>query len=101
MPDELMRGLIGARPAAAGRATASPSASSPRTRSAAPSSRRCSTATVEAEGQRVVGWRDVPVDKDYVGITANYFAPYIKQLVVAASTPSSRATRTRSSASST
>ena len=27
--------------------------------------------TVEAEGQRVVGWRDVPVDKDYVGITAN------------------------------
>jgi len=43
------------------------------------------TETVEAEGQRVVCWRDVPVDKDYVGITANYFAPYIKQLVVAAS----------------
>ena len=41
--------------------------------------------TVEEEGQRVVGWRDVPVDKDYVGITANYFAPYIKQLVIAAS----------------
>src|SRR5215207_4162076 len=40
------------------------------------------TSTVEAEGQRVVVWRDVPVDKDYVGITANYFAPYIKQLVV-------------------
>jgi glutamate synthase domain-containing protein 1 len=33
----------------------------------------------------VIGWRDVPVDKDYVGITANYFAPYIKQLVIAAS----------------
>src|ERR671922_2946492 len=46
---------------------------------------RLLTDTVEAEGQRVVGWRDVPVDKDYVGITANYFAPYIKQLVVAAS----------------
>ena len=43
------------------------------------------TETVEAEGQRVVCWRDVPVDKDYVGITANYFAPYIKQLVIAAS----------------
>ncbi len=41
--------------------------------------------TVRAEGQRVVGWRDVPVDKDYVGITANLYAPYIKQLVVAAS----------------
>jgi glutamate synthase domain-containing protein 2/glutamate synthase domain-containing protein 1/glutamate synthase domain-containing protein 3 len=46
---------------------------------------RLLAATVEAEGQRVVCWRDVPVDKDYVGITANYFAPYIKQLVVAAS----------------
>jgi glutamate synthase domain-containing protein 1 len=46
---------------------------------------RLLTETVEAEGQRVVSWRDVPVDKDYVGITANYFAPYIKQLVVAAS----------------
>ncbi|MGH2968869.1 MAG: glutamate synthase central domain-containing protein, partial [Solirubrobacteraceae bacterium] len=41
--------------------------------------------TVRAEGQRVVAWRDVPVDKDYVGITANYFAPYVKHLVVAAS----------------
>jgi glutamate synthase domain-containing protein 2/glutamate synthase domain-containing protein 1/glutamate synthase domain-containing protein 3 len=41
--------------------------------------------TVEAEGQRVIGWRDVPVDKDYVGITANLYAPYVKQLVVAAS----------------
>ena len=41
--------------------------------------------TVVAEGQRVVGWRDVPVDKDYVGITANLYAPYVKHLVVAAS----------------
>jgi glutamate synthase domain-containing protein 2/glutamate synthase domain-containing protein 1/glutamate synthase domain-containing protein 3 len=39
---------------------------------------------VAEEGQRVVGWRDIPVDKDYVGITANIYAPYIKQLVVAA-----------------
>src|SRR3954464_3308576 len=39
---------------------------------------------VTDEGQRVVAWRDVPVDKDSVGITANFFAPYIKQLVVAA-----------------
>ncbi len=43
------------------------------------------TQTVEAEGQRVVTWRDIPVEKDYVGITANWFAPYIKHLVVAAS----------------
>ena len=40
---------------------------------------------VRDEGQRVVAWRDVPVDKDYVGITANLYAPYIKHLVVAAS----------------
>ncbi|HEX8101877.1 MAG TPA: glutamate synthase large subunit [Solirubrobacteraceae bacterium] len=46
---------------------------------------RLITETVEAEGQRVLCWRDVPVDKDYVGITANYFAPYIKQVVIAAS----------------
>ncbi|HET6549026.1 MAG TPA: glutamate synthase central domain-containing protein, partial [Solirubrobacter sp.] len=29
--------------------------------------------------------RDIPVDKDYVGITANFYAPYIKHLIVAAS----------------
>ena len=32
----------------------------------------------------MIGWRDVPVDKDYVGITANYFAPYVKHLFVGA-----------------
>jgi len=32
---------------------------------------------VVEEGQRVVGWRDIPVDKDYVGITANLYSPYI------------------------
>jgi glutamate synthase domain-containing protein 2/glutamate synthase domain-containing protein 1/glutamate synthase domain-containing protein 3 len=41
--------------------------------------------TVEAEGQRVVCWRDVPVDDRHVGATANLFAPRIRQLVVAAS----------------
>jgi glutamate synthase domain-containing protein 1 len=55
---------------------------------------------VRAEGQTVVGWRDIPVDKDYVGITAGYFAPYIKQLIVGASAELA-ATRTPSSASST
>ena len=65
--------------------TASACASCRGTRSAAPSSSSCSRTPSSAEGQRVVGWRDVPVDKDYVGITANLYAPYIKQLVVAAS----------------
>ena len=40
--------------------------------------------TIAAEGQRLIGWRDVPVDQDWVGITANYFAPRIRQIFVAA-----------------
>jgi glutamate synthase domain-containing protein 1 len=40
--------------------------------------------TVEAEGQRLVAWRDVPVDGSNVGATANASAPAIRQVVVAA-----------------
>ena len=43
--------------------------------------------TVEGEGQRVVCWRDVPVDPAHVGSTAGAVAPAIRQLVVAASAP--------------
>jgi glutamate synthase domain-containing protein 2/glutamate synthase domain-containing protein 1/glutamate synthase domain-containing protein 3 len=39
---------------------------------------------VAAEGQRLVGWRDVPVDDRHVGVTAGSFAPRIRQLVIAA-----------------
>jgi glutamate synthase domain-containing protein 2/glutamate synthase domain-containing protein 1/glutamate synthase domain-containing protein 3 len=42
-------------------------------------------ATVEAEGQRVLAWRDVPVDDRHVGVSANAHAPRIRQLVVGAS----------------
>ena len=86
MPDEFLRGVIDDGPAAArrlrrlrllpARATTERRAELEAAARGRPSS---------AEGQRVVGWRDVPVDKDYVGITANLYAPYIKQLVVAAS----------------
>ena len=41
--------------------------------------------TVAAEGQTVIGWRDVPVDDDHVGGIANEAAPRIRQLAVAAS----------------
>ncbi|MDX6475117.1 MAG: glutamate synthase large chain, partial [Gaiellaceae bacterium] len=41
--------------------------------------------TVEAEGQKVVGWRDVPVDGRHVGSHARLFAPVVRQLFVAAS----------------
>ena len=40
---------------------------------------------VEAEGQRVVLWRDVPVDAAHVGAVAGAAAPCIRQVVVAAS----------------
>src|SRR5262245_36164355 len=41
--------------------------------------------TVEAEGQRVVCWRDVPLNLQAVGDTSRAAAPIVKQLVVAAS----------------
>ncbi|MEA2457261.1 MAG: glutamate synthase large chain, partial [Thermoleophilaceae bacterium] len=40
--------------------------------------------TVEAEGQRLVAWRDVPVDGTHVGEIANAYAPVIRQVVVGA-----------------
>jgi glutamate synthase (NADPH/NADH) large chain/glutamate synthase (ferredoxin) len=39
---------------------------------------------VRVEGQRVLGWRDVPVDETHIGDTANRSRPYIKQLFVGA-----------------
>ncbi|MCW2986024.1 MAG: gltB, partial [Conexibacter sp.] len=39
---------------------------------------------VRIEGQVLLGWRDVPVDVDHVGATANLSRPYIKQLFVGA-----------------
>ncbi len=41
-------------------------------------------ATVEAEGQRVVAWRDVPLDLANVGVTASAAAPSVRHCVVAA-----------------
>src|SRR6476469_7047149 len=41
--------------------------------------------TVEAEGQTLLGWRDVPVDGRHVGSHARLFAPVVRQLFVGAS----------------
>ena len=41
--------------------------------------------TAEAEGQRVLGWREVPVVEDACGITARALAPRIVQLFIGAS----------------
>jgi glutamate synthase (NADPH/NADH) large chain/glutamate synthase (ferredoxin) len=40
--------------------------------------------SVEAEGQRLVAWRDVPLDLSGIGSTAAAIAPIVRQLVVAA-----------------
>jgi glutamate synthase domain-containing protein 2/glutamate synthase domain-containing protein 1/glutamate synthase domain-containing protein 3 len=83
MPDELLRGLIGADLPPAGQYGVAV-CFLPQEEERRAELERLLVETVEAEGQRVVTWRDIPVEKDYVGITANWFAPYIKQLVVAA-----------------
>ena len=41
--------------------------------------------TVIREGQRVVGWRDVPMNLEPIGETARVAAPAVRQLLVAAS----------------
>jgi glutamate synthase domain-containing protein 2/glutamate synthase domain-containing protein 1/glutamate synthase domain-containing protein 3 len=43
--------------------------------------------TVAAEGQRVIAWRDVPVDLAHVGDTAGSVMPVIRQLFVGAEGP--------------
>ncbi|HEV3375852.1 MAG TPA: glutamate synthase large subunit [Thermoleophilaceae bacterium] len=40
--------------------------------------------TVQQEGQRVLGWRDVPVERQHCGRIARASAPHIRQLFVAA-----------------
>jgi glutamate synthase domain-containing protein 2/glutamate synthase domain-containing protein 1/glutamate synthase domain-containing protein 3 len=41
--------------------------------------------TVEAEGQRVICWRDVPMELEQIGATAREAAPVARQLLVVAS----------------
>ncbi|HKG40281.1 MAG TPA: glutamate synthase large subunit [Conexibacter sp.] len=40
---------------------------------------------IAREGQRVLGWRDVPVDDEHVGIVAGRSAPRIRQVLIGAS----------------
>jgi len=40
---------------------------------------------VEEEGQRVIAWRDVPMELQHIGYTAREAAPIVKQLLVGAS----------------
>ena len=36
------------------------------------------------EGQQILGWRDVPVDEEHVGTTANATRPHVRQLFIGA-----------------
>ena len=83
MPDELMRGLVGDELPPQG-AYGVCVCFLPQDEARRAELEQLLESAVTSEGQRVVGWRDIPVDKDYVGITANFYAPYIKHLVVAA-----------------
>ena len=85
LPDELLRGVIGARAPARRAVRRRGLLPARRRRSAGTSSSGCSPTPSRPRASASSTWRDIPVEKDYVGITANWFAPYIKQLVVAAS----------------
>jgi glutamate synthase domain-containing protein 2/glutamate synthase domain-containing protein 1/glutamate synthase domain-containing protein 3 len=41
--------------------------------------------TIEAEGQRAIWWREVPIDERHVGETARLSAPVIRQVLIEAS----------------
>jgi len=56
----------------------------PREEAARAEASRLLESTVEAEGQRVLGWRDVPVVEEACGQVARAAAPYIKQLFIGA-----------------
>jgi glutamate synthase domain-containing protein 2/glutamate synthase domain-containing protein 1/glutamate synthase domain-containing protein 3 len=47
--------------------------------------------TVEAEGQRVLGWREVPIDPEHTGEVASACRPVIRQLFVGAGAEHARA----------
>ena len=101
LPDELLRGEVGLRAAATpGRYGVAVCFLPAATSSPASTPSACSSETVAQEGQRVLGWRDVPIDAD-----ALRHAPRARSCPASASCSSARATawrtRTPSSASST
>jgi glutamate synthase (NADPH/NADH) large chain/glutamate synthase (ferredoxin) len=84
MPDAFLRAQLGAKLPPRG-AYGVAVCFLPRNRRQRKELERVLATAVAAEGQRVVAWRDVPVDEECAGATARAFAPRIRQLVVAAS----------------
>ena len=83
LPDEFFRGIVGEELPPAG-AYGVAVCFLPRDEARRAELEQLLTDTVEAEGQRVVCWRDVPLDLAHVGDTAAAAAPVVRQLFVAA-----------------
>ncbi|HEX4110492.1 MAG TPA: glutamate synthase large subunit [Solirubrobacteraceae bacterium] len=83
MPDELLRAVAGFELPPAGRYGVLmcflPTEDGPRAEV-----ERCLQEATRAQGQEVLGWRDVPVDEGHVGRTAALSRPVIRQLFVGA-----------------
>jgi len=83
LPDALFRAELGAELPPSGRYGVAV-CFLPRAAARAAELEQLLAATVEAEGQTVVAWRDVPVDERHAGASAAASAPRIRQLFVAA-----------------
>jgi len=42
------------------------------------------TRAIADEGQELIAWRDVPVDRDWCGLSAYQFRPYVQQVIIGA-----------------
>src|SRR4051794_18317361 len=83
LPDEFLRAQVGFELPEEGRYGVAV-CFLPREDSARTDAVRAIERTVEAEGQRVLGWRDVPVVANECGRVAGSAAPHISQLLVGA-----------------
>jgi glutamate synthase (NADPH/NADH) large chain/glutamate synthase (ferredoxin) len=83
MPDELMRGVVEFELPPAGRYGVL-MCFLPTDNEARASIERLLERTVQAENQRLLGWRDVPVDPSHAGEVAGACRPVIRQLFVGA-----------------
>ncbi|HEX2042765.1 MAG TPA: glutamate synthase large subunit [Acidimicrobiales bacterium] len=82
LPDDLFRAEVEALPPTGRYGVAT--CFLPRDRARREAVERALTGAVEGEGQRVVAWRDVPVDARHLGEAARRRAPVIRQLFVGA-----------------
>ena len=85
LPDELFRGLYGDALPPCGQYGVAVCFLPREDAARAAKLERLLADAVEAEGQRVVAWREIEHDLAHVGETASSAAPLVKQLVVGAS----------------